>query len=467
MKASLRGFATVALTLACGMAFPADDDLLAWWRFDEGEGTRTTDAATDTTDRVHRPTWAGGSHGTGLAFDGAGTWVTRPAAHAPQLPGDFTTEAWIAVREYPGGWTPIVNQHRCPEAGFFFGLDQSGAFGLHVSVDGEWRVCNVDAPLPEGKWLHVAGVYSAESGVRVYVNGQVRGQLEVTGRVPTAGNMDLLIGKHNHGPTAFDGIIDEVKLYGRALSSDEVARTYADGVPDRQPEFPERREQSRVDSRLEAWWRFAEGQGSETVDAVTGATDAVHHAVWVAGSTNTGLLFDGRESSVVRSAADAPLLTPDFAIEAWVAVREYPSEWTPIINQHEYPTAGFFFGLNESGFFGLHVSVGGQWHTCNSDITLPKNRWLHLAGMYRSDSGIRLYINGQLTGQLHVSGTVPTAEKVDLLIGKHNHTPTVFDGIIDEVRIYNRALSAEQLIIIGAAGAPKGEPEFPEARGGT
>jgi beta-fructofuranosidase len=190
----------------------------------------------------------------------------------------------------------------------------------------------------------------------------------------------------------------------------------------------------------------------------------VRNPVWIAGSTGSGLFFDGRDTWVTRAAADAPLLTPDFAVEAWVAVREYPGAWTPIVNQHHAPDGGFFFGINESGFFGLHVSVGGEWQVCNSDIALPRSRWLHLAAMYRSGSGIRLYVNGQLTGQLGVRGQVPAAEKVDLLIGKHNHGTAAFNGIIDEVKIYDRALSAEQLIIIGATGAPKGDPAFPEPR---
>lgn len=216
-----------------------------------------------------------------------------------------------------------------------------------------------------------------------------------------------------------------------------------------------------ADESLLAWWRFDEGQGAQTANAVTGTLDAVHGAVWVTGTTNTGLFFDGKETSVVRSAAAGPRLTPDFTVEAWVAIREYPVGWTPFVNQHRYPDAGFFFGLNEAGYFGLHVSVGGTWHVCNSDIKLPEDRWLHLAGMYRAGSGIRLYVNGQLTGQLGVKGQVPTAENVDLLIGKHNHGATVFNGIIDEVKLYNRALSAEQLIITGAAGAPKDDPQFP------
>jgi hypothetical protein len=57
---------------------------------------------------------------------------------------------------------------------------------------------------------------------------------------------------------------------------------------------------------------------------------------------------------------------------------------------------------------------------------------------------------------------VPTADDVDLLLGKHNHSAAVLSGIIDEVKIYNRALSGMELVILGAAGTPPGAPDFRE-----
>ena len=460
MRGSVRGAAVWLLALTGGPAMSQDGALLAWWRFDEGQGARATDAAGGVVDRIHRPVWVAGAHGRALAFDGAGTWVTRPAQQAPQLTPDFAVEAWVAVREYPSTWTPFVNEHTCPEAGFFFGLDQSGVYGLHVSVGGQWLVCNSGVPLSKGAWHHIAGVYREHGGVQVYLDGKLSGELPAEGRVPTAAVVDLLIGRHNYGVSVYDGIIDEVRIHGRALSAAEIASAASTGAPTAGPEFPEPRKTGPVDPTLEAWWRFDEGKGRKAVDAVTGTTDVIQGPTWVAGSTNTGILLDGAKGWVRRAASDAPTVTPDFTIEAWVAVRDYPEGWVPIVNQHRPPDAGFFFGVNEAGLFGLHVAVGGEWHVCNSDVTLPRNRWVHLAGVYSAGGGVRLYIDGQLTGSQWVTGRVPTAEDVDLLIGKHNQSGAVFSGIIDELKIRNRALSGMELVILAAAGTPARAPEF-------
>jgi hypothetical protein len=448
------------LALAGGAVAPQEGALLAWWRFDEGQGVRTTGSLGGVVDRIHRPVWVAGAHRRALAFDGAGTWVTRAADHAPQLTPDFAIEAWVAVREYPRSWTPFVNQHTCPEAGFFLGLDQSGVFGLHVSVGGRWLVCNSSLPLSKGAWHHIAGVYREHGGVEVYLDGKLTGQLAAEGRVPTATGVDLLIGRHNYGAWVFDGIIDEVKIHGRALSAAEIAAAASTSPPKAGPKFPEPSKTGPVDPTLEAWWRFDEGKGSKTVDAATGATDVIERPTWVAGSTNTGLLLDGTKGWVRRAASDAPPVTPDFTIEAWVAVEDYSKGWVPIVNQHRPPNAGFFFGVNEAGLFGLHVAVGGEWHVCNSDVTIPRNRWVHLAGIYSAGGGIRLYIDGQLTGGQGVTGPVPTADDVDLLIGKHNQSEAVLNGIIDEVKIHNRALSGMDLVILAAVGTPATEPDF-------
>lgn len=461
MRGSARGVAVLVFVLTSGAVMSQGGPLLVWWRFDEGKGACATDSAGGVVDRIHRPVWVAGAHGRALAFDGAGTWVTRPAAQAPQLTPDFTIEARVAVRECPSTWTPFVNQHTCPQAGFFFGLDQSGVFGLHVSVGGQWLVCNSSIPLAKGAWHHIASVYREHGGVEVYLDGKLSGQLAAQGRVPTATDVDLLIGRHNYGVSVFDGIIDEVKIHGRALSAVEIASAASTNAPTAAPGFPERSDTGPVDSTLEAWWRFDEGRGSETVDAATGAIDAIEGPTWVAGSTNTGLLLDGTKGWVRRVASDAPAVTSDFTVEAWVAVRDCPEGWVPIVNQHRPPDAGYFFGVNEGGFFGLHVAVGGEWHVCNSDVTLARNRWVHVAGVYSAGGGIRLYIDGQLTGGQGVIGRVPTAEDVDLLIGKHNQTGSVFSGIIDEVRIHNRALSGMELVVLAAAGTPAMAPEFP------
>ena len=200
----------------------------------------------------------------------------------------------------------------------------------------------------------------------------------------------------------------------------------------------------RWERGLVAWWRFDEGWGEATTDALTETRDTVRFARWVRGSRETGLKFNGLSSSVTRAADRAPRLRKAFSIEAWAKLRGPPEGWCPIVNQHQYPL-GYFFGLDGAGELGLHLAVGGRWLACTSSVRLLPNRWTHVAATFDERSGIAVYVNGSETGRLEVEGETVPAEEVDLLLGRHNHLPWSFNGALDEVRIFDRALEPEEI----------------------
>ncbi|MHC4248075.1 MAG: LamG-like jellyroll fold domain-containing protein [Planctomycetota bacterium] len=231
---------------------------------------------------------------------------------------------------------------------------------------------------------------------------------------------------------------------------------------------------------LVVWWRFDEGEGERTADAagqdallaslapdpplyedvapvgesqgsrpvvrdaLTGAEDEVRFARWRPGVSKTALRLDGITTSVTRSAEDAPRLDRSFSIEAWVKLCAPADGWCPIVNRHQYPL-GFFFGLDGAGDLGLHLSVGGKWKACTSSVRLPARRWTHVAATFDEERGIAVYLDGEETGRLEAAGETAPAGDVDLVLGRHNHLPWSFDGMLDEVKLFNRALSPEDV----------------------
>lgn len=171
----------------------------------------------------------------------------RKASEAPVLGEAFTIEAWVAVQAYPWGWCPIVAQHDGREAGYFFGMEAGGYVALRLAVDGQWQEClskKVNVPLME--WCHIAGTFDAGEGVSLYVNGELVERFGVTGAVSYAPTVDLLVGKnHEREPAmydagnaipihfSFDGIMDEVKIYDRALNAGEIKQACAAVTPGR------------------------------------------------------------------------------------------------------------------------------------------------------------------------------------------------------------------------------------------
>jgi hypothetical protein len=249
-------FTVITLVLSfSSFTFAAEESLIAWWKFDEAKGKHAIDSVTQKKDPIMRNfSYLPGVSGTAVKLDGFTTHIVRKAADAPPLRDAFTIEAWIAPQAYPYNWCAIVNQEKDHEAGYFFGIDAFARLGLHVAVDGEWHECNTEkAKVPfMTKWTHIVGTFDKNKGLTVYIDGEVAATLSVKGALDFADGMDLQIGR-NHKKTlmdpetlvrpevnfptsySFDGLIDELKIYNRALSADEIELTYKENKPEAAP----------------------------------------------------------------------------------------------------------------------------------------------------------------------------------------------------------------------------------------
>ena len=236
----------------------AADELSAWWSFDQVKDRQTLDLSGKVADTI------GGNFksvpgvvGSALKLDGFTTEIVRPAATAPQPGGAFTLEAWLALGAYPWNWCPIVNQSRAQEAGYSFAVGPRGQLSLQAAVGGQWVTCtSKDFALPLRKWTHVAAVFEQGKGIRIHVDGAEAGSVAATGELAAASDADLRIGVipapmkpsdiHRENGTlvgwfSLDGILDELKIHRRALSSDEVQAAFAAVVPAAAPDLPLRK----------------------------------------------------------------------------------------------------------------------------------------------------------------------------------------------------------------------------------
>jgi hypothetical protein len=211
-----------------------------------------------------------------------------------------------------------------------------------------------------------------------------------------------------------------------------------------------------------ASWSFDQGSGG---DEVRGFQKIV------GGVAGKALRFDGQTTAVVRPAAKMPRIGGAFSVEAWVALQTYPWTWCAIANQEKDHRAGYFFGVDPEGRFGLQVASSGGWQECRSDVGLPLYSWNHLLGTFDPASGLKLYLNGKLVGERNVIGAPLFASDVDVFIGR-NQTPLglseevrivvpvafSFDGIIDEVRLYDAALLPAEAKEASSRLKPSGPP---------
>ena len=223
-----------------------------------------------------------------------------------------------------------------------------------------------------------------------------------------------------------------------------------------------------------AQWTFNNVTGPLLHDPVSGTDDKVGGFYnYLPGASGNALRFDGYTTSVVRKAENAPKLRGSFTVEAWIALDTYPWNWVPIVDQEKDQQAGYFFGVDALGHLGLQMEIDGIWYSVTSTAQLALKKWAHVCATFDERQGMTVFIDGKEAGSLAVRGSMQPAERVDLVIGRvqqpmlpypsssispHNPVWYSLDGMLDEIAIYNRSLSAQEVQGAHAsAHAPAGE----------
>ncbi|MFO0874063.1 MAG: LamG-like jellyroll fold domain-containing protein [Phycisphaerales bacterium] len=226
-------------------------------------------------------------------------------------------------------------------------------------------------------------------------------------------------------------------------------------------------------SNMQAWWTLDETSGTVANDSVcTGAT-CLTDGKWmgtptpVAGMVDGALHFDDSTDYVhVGTSAGMgglPLGAVDFTVDAWIYWEGALTCFAPIVMQDGYLfslSANIYAGTADLAFYFL-ASVNGT--TSTSNLPLSPNQWYHVAATLEQGSlnGSKLYINGNLVASttpalpnlMSSSGELTIARTLGVLLCNKDVAVQGFLGIIDEVEIFTRALSADEIRGIYRAGA--------------
>lgn len=206
---------------------------------------------------------------------------------------------------------------------------------------------------------------------------------------------------------------------------------------------------------LVAAYGFNENTGATTVDASgNNLTGSISGATWTtAGRNGNALTFDGLNDMV--TIADAAVLdVTRVSLMAWVRPTSLGDWRTAIIK--ESPASGLAYALyaeDQASRPAAYVNLGGNDREARGTAALAVNTWTHIA-MTFDGANLRVYVNGVLVRTQAFSGNIVTSN-LPLRVGGNNVWGEFFAGQIDDVRVYNRALSlAEVQASMNAAVTP-------------
>ncbi|MBW7989653.1 MAG: LamG domain-containing protein [Planctomycetes bacterium] len=206
-----------------------DSSLIGWWKFDEGSGTIALDNSgygnhgTFTGD----PQWVTGYDGYALEFDGSGDFLDCGANPSLKISDAVSITAWIKVGNV-GIDHKIGGNQDGANGGYKMSMYSNNRVEFEIRTSGNSATLNRDVSggteIMEDVWYHVAGVYSQGDGyIRTYVNGNLDRQLATTEELGASpGTFYIGCEPSNTGSANFNGVMDDVRLYNKAITQDEI-----------------------------------------------------------------------------------------------------------------------------------------------------------------------------------------------------------------------------------------------------
>jgi hypothetical protein len=205
---------------------------------------------------------------------------------------------------------------------------------------------------------------------------------------------------------------------------------------------------ANVNEGLISHWRFDEGSGSVAYDSAGVNDGIIYGATWTNGQIKNALSFDGLNDYVDMGDTIKNYLETSYTVSAWIKTNTLSAMTSIIAYRHSTGINPVLFALGQY-YTDVHFAVRDNSHNLAQPAypdALTTNTWYHVAGV-REENTVSVYVNGfSAIPVLKTLGEIsPDNLKIGaILFGGNPHT-NFFDGAIDDVRIYDWALSAEEV----------------------
>jgi hypothetical protein len=412
--------------------------MTGYWPFD---ASNALDSAGNSNDLTLNggAAYTTGRQGGALSLNGSGACASS-ARPVVRTDASFTVTAWVNMSA-AGGFHTAVSQDNVNVSGFFLqysASDNRWALAM-TSADSTssvtTRALSTAAPALS-TWTHLAGVYNAGSGqLQLYVNGTLNGSASFSGAWNASKGLQVGRGLWGGSPTDFfPGAIDEVRTFSRVLTAAEIASSAALPVG------------------LLASYGLDEGSGAAAADQVGGHPLTLAGAGWGGGYSGSALTFNG--SSAAATAASLVATSSSFSVSAWVLLADIGG-WHTVLSQDGAAVSGFFLqysAADNAWAFSMLASDATSAATTRALAPLPPRTgdWQHLVGVYDSGAGqLRLYVDGRRAGTAAFSSGWAAGGSFAVGRGLFNGPTDWFAGSIDQVRVWNRALSDSDVSALG------------------
>ncbi|MBU6320949.1 four helix bundle protein [Patescibacteria group bacterium] len=462
---------------------PNNLGLVGYWPFDEGSGSTAYDRSGfgNNGTLVNSPAWTVGKLGGALSFNGTNQYTTTGTTSFPTGSSARSVFAWIYVAgstgneqdvfSYGNGGTTVQASN--------FGMQASGLKLFFSSWGSGSATFNSSLSVTTGTWHFVGYTLTSSGTATLYLDGtsaQATG-MSVGTVIPAVSDASV-IGSGPNGQESgryFDGKIDDVRIYNRALSAADVARLYQLGTAVAGP-TKITSPTTFLTNGLVGYWTFdgknmvnnvADSSGNGNNGSLVGFTSTT--TAETLGKIGQALNFNGTNQYVLVPDAPSIRLSNKFSISFWFKTANLAQTNTYIMSRNN-STGGtqssIIFGFVPSTIEFYASGFSGSDPRTGSQISISDTRWHQVTYTYDGTtwSGYR---DGQQIFSTSRTFSLSTASLDGWYIGSANTFANFIKASLDDVRIYNRALSASEVqeLYNATGGAPTITPAAVAAAG--
>ena len=317
-------------------------------------------------------------------------------------------------------------------------LSKSGAYTLVQSGSGfalEWAGPTINfGNITSNKWYHVTISHDGSS-MRAFVNGNLMSTQSTTADFSTNAN-NLLIG--SNGSSYFKGIIDELRIYPYARTSDQIKLDFQGGGSRGSSVVLGAQDLSFLSNGLVGYWNMDEVSGSSLSDYSGNANTATAEGTTVvSGKFGNSRSFTTSDMITIPSTQNLQL-SNNFSFGGWVNIANTGAQRDFIHKSTEYMMR--LDDIGEGNKISCFIYLSNNWESRVSSTSTPiAGTWNHYFCTY-DGTQLKLYVNGVLDNTVNREGNIITTNN-DVLLGVFSN----FTGALDEYRHYNRALSSDEV----------------------
>ncbi len=450
--------------------------LVGWWTFDGNDMNRThafDKSGNNNNGTINNATEVAGKLGQSMQFYGNRSYVDCGTNLG--MTNSFTLSAWIYPSNFTSTTTIISKGNFFPSNSTNYAMDLRGtgnrqvAFFLYDSSNNFHGMAPVTEQIPINQWVHVVGVYNSAStpNFQVYINGVVSVNTTNWTGTMVSNAVSTQIGDRN-GSYYFSGKIDDVRIYNRALSSDEIKSLYNMGAAS----MAGTNTGINMASGLVGYWTF-DGKDSNSTHVFdksgNGNNGTIIGATRAPGKIGQGMSFDGVNDYLSIPNFGA-MGTNDFSVSFWTKTPAVtPNSWYDTFispgKGNNTPKWENNWAIVKEGDaasesvqniieFAVGKGTGADYFRAVSTIKITDTNWHHIVGTANRHGSAIVYIDGVNRGSTDISSVIADLTAPNgTAIGNNNGGGFYLTGYMDDVRIYNRVLTADEIAALYNLGA--------------